>query len=71
VVNHARHALSALEQQQTDARAQVDLFAPPPELPAPEASLIEKSLAALDPDALTPREALDALYQLKKLLTKA
>jgi len=71
VLNHARHALGALEQQQTDNRAQVDLFAPPPELPATEASLIEKSLATLDPDALSPREALDALYQLKKLLNKA
>jgi DNA mismatch repair protein MutS len=71
VVNHARHALSALEQQQTDARAQVDLFAPPPDLPAAEASLLEKSLAKLDPDTLSPREALDALYQLKKLLNKA
>jgi len=71
VVNHARHALSALEQQQTDARAQVDLFAPPPDLPAAEASLLEKSLATLDPDTLSPREALEALYQLKKLLNKA
>jgi DNA mismatch repair protein MutS len=25
------------------------------------------ALAKLDPDALTPREALDALYQLKRL----
>jgi DNA mismatch repair protein MutS len=71
VVNHARHALSALEQQQTDARAQVDLFAPPPDLPAAEASLLEKSLVTLDPDTLSPREALEALYQLKKLLNKA
>ena len=71
VVNHARHALNALEQQQTDARAQVDLFAPPPDLPAAEASLLEKSLATLDPDTLSPRDALDALYQLKKLLNKA
>jgi DNA mismatch repair protein MutS len=28
---------------------------------------VEAALAALDPDALSPREALDALYQLKKL----
>jgi hypothetical protein len=33
--------------------------------------LLEKSLKALDPDTLSPREALDALYQLKKLLNKA
>jgi len=68
VVSHARLALGALELQQTEARAQVDLFAPPPEMPAAELSLIEKSLTNIDPDALTPREALDALYQLKKLL---
>jgi DNA mismatch repair protein MutS len=37
-------------------------------MPAAELSLIEKSLTNIDPDALTPREALDALYQLKKLL---
>ena len=71
VVNHARHALSALELQQTEARAQVDLFAPPPDLPLAEASLLEKSLATLDPDTLSPREALEALYQLKKLVNKA
>jgi hypothetical protein len=33
--------------------------------------LLEKSLATLDPDTLSPRDALDALYQLKKLLNKA
>jgi DNA mismatch repair protein MutS len=68
VVSHARLALSALEMQQTEARAQVDLFAPPPDLPASEMSLLEKAMDNIDPDALTPREALDALYRLKKLL---
>ncbi len=32
-----------------------------------EPSLLEARLAQIDPDALTPREALDALYALKKL----
>ncbi len=68
VVSHARLALGALEMQQTEARAQVDLFAPPPDLPAAELSLLEKAMDNINPDALTPREALDALYQLKKLL---
>lgn len=67
VVNHARHALDALETQQTASRAQVDLFAAPPERPAAEPSAVEKALHGIDPDALSPREALDALYQLKKL----
>jgi DNA mismatch repair protein MutS len=67
VVNHARHALNALEAHQNEARAQVDLFAPPPEAPAPEQSAVDKALGTIDPDALTPREALDALYRLKKM----
>ncbi|MGA8786197.1 MAG: DNA mismatch repair protein MutS [Polaromonas sp.] len=67
VVNHARHALNALEAQQSQASAQVDLFAPPPQVAGPEQSAADKALAAIDPDALSPREALDALYQLKKL----
>ena len=71
VVNHARHALAALETQQSQASAQVDLFAPPPEAPAAEPSALDKAFAALDPDTLTPREALDALYQLKKLALTA
>ncbi len=68
VVNHARHALGALELQQSETRAQVDLFAAPPEAPAAELSLLEKTLGTIDPDTLSPRDALDALYRLKKLL---
>ena len=67
VVNHARQALEALEAQQSQAQAQVDLFAPPPAAEAPQDSPVESALAALDPDAMSPREALDALYTLKKL----
>lgn len=63
--------LQALESQQLESRAQIDLFAAPP-LPAaepePVPSAIEHELARLDPDAMTPREALDALYALKGLL---
>jgi DNA mismatch repair protein MutS len=71
VVNHARHALAALETQQTQTREQVDLFAAPPEPPQTPASAVEAALDALDPDALSPRDALDALYQLKKLKNKS
>jgi DNA mismatch repair protein MutS len=71
VVNHARHALNALEAQQSDARAQVDLFAAPPDAPASEPSASDKALGNIDPNTLSPREALDALYQLKKLLDKS
>ena len=74
VVNHARHALNALEAQQSDARVQVDLFAVPPaalgEKSAVESAL-ERALVTIEPDALSPREALDALYMLKKLLIQS
>ena len=67
VLSHARSILAALEAKQTDAQAQVDLFAPPPPVESPSTSAVENLLADIDPDALSPREALDALYQLKKL----
>ena len=68
LVRQARGALEALEAQQRAGDAQVDLFAAPPAAAlAPEPSVIESALAAIDPDALTPREALDALYRLKSL----
>ena len=70
VVNHARQALEALEAQQTQSRAQVDLFAAVPETAAPTASAVESAVATLDPDAMSPREALEALYALKKLHTR-
>ncbi len=71
VVNHARHALAALETQQTLSREQVDLFAAPPAGDTPAHSAVEAAVAALNPDALSPREALDALYALKKLGEKS
>ncbi len=66
VVSHARHALESLEAQQNQAQAQVDLFAAPPAAATPEPNAVERALAQVDPDALSPREALDVLYQLKK-----
>jgi DNA mismatch repair protein MutS len=67
VVQHARHALSALESQSEQSRHQVDLFAPPPPSAEPETHPLQSALQAIDPDTLSPREALDQLYQLKKL----
>ena len=67
VVNHARHALAQLESQQEQAREQIDLFAPPPAAEATAPTPLEQAIARLDPDALSPRDALDALYTLKKL----
>ena len=67
VVNQARHTLEALEAQATDSQAQVDLFAAPRASESIVSSQLETALSALDPDTLSPREALDALYQLKKI----
>ncbi len=67
VLNHARQTLAALESQATLNQAQVDLFAAPPLAEAVAASAIEAAVVALNPDNLSPREALEALYQLKKL----
>jgi len=74
VIVDARHHLAALEQRHAvverssdsvasvDASPQMGLFAPP----APSAA--ELALRELDPDAMTPKDALDALYRLKKLV---
>ncbi len=75
VLGRAAEVLEALEQadgrpKPADLADDLPLFraapAPAPK-PAPAAPLIE-ALAALRPDAMTPREALDALYRLKDLL---
>jgi DNA mismatch repair protein MutS len=71
VLNHARHTLDALEAQASESQAQVDLFAAPPATEIVAASAVETALAAINPDALSPREAMDALYQLKALASKA
>ena len=68
VLQHAKHALSALESGAASGKAQVDLFAAPPEPINAGPSPLEAKLSQIDPDTLSPRDALDALYQLKKLL---
>jgi DNA mismatch repair protein MutS len=67
LIRQARAALEALEASASAQQLQVDLFAPPPAAAAPEPTALEQALQALDPDALSPREALDALYRLKAL----
>jgi len=70
LLRQARATLEALESQQQAHSAQVDLFAAPPSPAAPPAaapSPLEVALASLEPDRLSPREALDALYRLKIL----
>jgi DNA mismatch repair protein MutS len=69
VVQLARRHLQELERQSAAANLQGDLFAARAE-PAQESAShpVVEALEAVDPDALSPREALDALYRLKQLL---
>ena len=67
LVRQARATLEALEAQRVQGQAQIDLFAAPPAVTEAAPSALEAAVAALNPDMLAPREALDALYRLKKL----
>lgn len=71
VIRQAQHTLKALEAHQQEQVAQVDLFhtpAPAAEaFPAPR-STVENKLAEVNPDTLSPKEALDILYELKQAL---
>ena len=60
--------LQQLEASRINAGPQADLFAPAAPPPEPPTHAAVDALAALDPDSLSPREALDALYALKKLV---
>ena len=70
VIKQAQNTLAELQNRRQKAQTQnaLDLFATAPEYEALVPSPAEAALAALNPDALSPREALDALYQLRKLL---
>ena len=63
----ARRKLKLLEQQAEHSGPQIDLFAEPEPAESLEHPAIEQ-LAALDVDDLTPKQALDSLYELKQLL---
>ena len=67
LLRQARATLEALEASKHAADAQIDLFAAPPAVPEAESSKVEAALAALDPDMLSPKQALAALYELKAL----
>ncbi|MSP36388.1 MAG: DNA mismatch repair protein MutS [Limnohabitans sp.] len=71
VLNHARQTLTALEAGANENRIQVDLFAPPPESVHAGPSALEAALNQIDPDALSPREALEALYSLQRVLKRS
>ncbi len=69
LVRQARMTLEALEKQQKAGDAQIDLFAAPPMAAEALASAVDMALSKIDPDMLSPKDALDALYRLKKLAT--
>ena len=69
VVSRAREVLDRLEGEKAAAISLDDLplfaVAEPP--PPPRSSAVEDALEAIEPDELSPREALEALYRLKGL----
>ena len=70
LLRQARATLEALETSKHAADAQIDLFAAPAPSATAEPSALDRAVAALDPDILSPRQAHAALYELKALLEK-
>jgi DNA mismatch repair protein MutS len=69
VVRNARRYLQMLEEASLTRGGQSDLFAAgksEPE-PPPESDALRDALGTANPDELTPREALELLYKLKRL----
>ena len=80
VVERAREILDALEAGARDGAARpaaliddLPLFrsAPPAPVPQPRSSAVEERLQGLQPDTLSPREALDLVYELVTLARPA
>jgi DNA mismatch repair protein MutS len=78
VIRAARRHLARLEAQAVDGTSQLDLFAPAPcadptgdaaplAVAQPAQDGLRELLDTIDPDALSPREALERLYELKRL----
>jgi DNA mismatch repair protein MutS len=71
VLKQARQHLATLEQQQRTDEPQMGLFdqvafvEPDEEIEPAEDTVLREKLEKIDPDALTPREALALLYELK------
>ncbi len=63
----ARRKLAALEQQSVNSGPQVDLFSHSEPAEA-EPDPLQELLMDIEPDNMTPKQALEALYQLKGLV---
>ncbi|NAW78461.1 DNA mismatch repair protein MutS [Vibrio sp. V33_P6A3T137] len=69
VITNAKNKLAQLEQQrETTKKPSASLAITDQMSLIPEPSEVEQLLAGIDPDELTPRQALEALYRLKKCL---
>jgi DNA mismatch repair protein MutS len=68
VIRRARKYLELLEESAVGRGGQDDLFAKTREAePEPAVDPLRDELAKVNPDELSPREALELLYRLKKL----
>jgi DNA mismatch repair protein MutS len=69
VIRNARRYLQMLEDASLTRGGQSDLFVAGKDEPAvaPEADALREALEAISPDELSPREALELLYKLKRL----
>ncbi|MDZ4202395.1 MAG: DNA mismatch repair protein MutS [Gallionella sp.] len=69
VIRNAKKQLVKLEQNSAAQNPQGDLFAAPPPYaaPEPEEHPLLSALRDLQPDEMSPKEALERIYQLKKL----
>jgi DNA mismatch repair protein MutS len=68
VIQRARRILQQLEDASRAGGAQADLFARPAAAePEPAGDALRDALAQVNPDELSPREALELLYRLKRL----
>lgn len=71
VIDQARNKLHSLETDASHAVREgstLPLALSFPTEPDPQAEALQQALADIDPDGLTPREALDALYKLRQLM---
>jgi len=68
VIRNAKKQLVKLEQNSAAQNPQGDLFAATPEAPEPKEHPLLSALRDLQPDEMSPKEALERMYQLKKLV---
>lgn len=68
VIRSAKKQLVRLEQQSAAQNPQGDLFAAAPEAPELKEHPLVSALRDVQPDELSPKAALDKMYQLKKLV---